>query len=420
MLVRKLTNTEKQIPRTLFISIIIMLVPFIICFTILDLNNVIIPLLAGVYFVQIFIISNTFINGNIKIRRLSVCIVFGILFSQFITLLIDVLAGIKINTNDYINIFAKTLNFILYFEVMANVKVSKLQIQCFMRYFTLFAVVAIIYNFALNWTELLKIQYITSSYVLELKSFFPNRNQFGAFLFISIIAHCYFCSGKKIQKSNILIFTLQILSIVLTMSRGAILACAVFFVILYLQHSNNLKVFLLSIVLSCNMIILITCNNKLMEFISKFILRSGSGTTGRTEIWKMGIGVAVNNNIVNGVGYYTGTDLARAQGFQFDQFHSLFIDAIVSGGIIELSFIVLVLINIYRQCIKNCVDNGYKKIYIGSMVAILPLGIFESISFFSIGYTDSAFSIFFISIPLLLSNMSNNEDLSVRQTANDG
>lgn len=407
------TKSDKSIPKTLFASILIMLMPFIICIDLFHMNGVMKPLIAGAYVIEIFLMVTTFIDGNTKVHGLFI-IAYGLILLQFTTLCIDSILGIKINLNDYINAFAKALNFLLLFGVMSNVKVSKSQIKSFMLYMTVFAVIACIYNFVVNRSALLNFWSYTSSYSssyeLQFKSFFINRNQFGGLLFMSIVAHSYLCSDKKIRKINILIFIIQLLSVILTMSRGAILACAVFFSVLYLQHSKNLKVSL-SVIAFCSIIIIgITSNSAYMGFITKYLIRPDVGSAGRTEIWKMGFGLAEQNNIVNGVGYFTGLDLAYEQGFKFDQFHNLYIDALVSGGIIELSLIVFLLIYVFRRCIKKCVDSGYKKIYVGSAVAMWVLGIFESVSFFSIGYTDTVFSIFFISLPLLLSNMGSKDE----------
>ncbi len=242
-----------------------------------------------------------------------------------------------------------------------------------MKYLLFFSIIACIYNLVFNFTEIISIRYITSGYELNLKSFFVNRNQFGSFLFISIVAHYYLLSGKKVQVLNIFIFALQITNLTLTMSRGAILASAIFFIILYLQHLKNIRVITSIIILISLMIFVILLSNKIMDFISDNILRLDAGVTGRSEIWEMGLTVLAQNNIINGVGYFTGVELAKAQGFQFQEFHSLYIDTLVNGGIIELAFLMTLLIYIFKRCIKKCYDREYKKIYIASFFGIFVL-----------------------------------------------
>ena len=278
-----------------------------------------------------------------------------------------------------------------------------------MEYITIFSLVACIYNILFNWIEIVNLRYITSSYDVDLRSFFTNRNQFAAFLFISLVANCYICSEKKVTVRHICIFILQIFNLVLTMSRGGILACSIFLFILFLQNVRKFKVFITTTSICLITICIIVTNNEFMNFINNNIFRINKGTTGRTDIWRMGINIAMNNNIISGVGFYTGLQIAKPMGFRYSQFHSLFVDAIVGGGFIELMFLVCIMFYITRRCLKLCMDTKYKKIYRASIIAMWILGVFESVSFFSIGYVDTLYTIFFITIPLLLSNLSIDE-----------
>ena len=109
-------------------------------------------------------------------------------------------------------------------------------------------------------------------------------------------------------------------------------------------------------------------------------------------------------NLISGVGYFTGLEIAQFKGFVFDQFHSIYIDSLVSGGFIELIMLTSLLIFMLVKVISSNLDKNLKSIYISSLIGIMFLGVFESVSFFSIGFVDSLYTIFFISLPLLLIN----------------
>ncbi|MEI5907393.1 O-antigen ligase family protein [Bacillus spongiae] len=397
----QLTNREKRIPRVLFLAILFMQIPFIISYHVLENSSLLLPLLTGSYVGLVLMLFFTFYNGIKNYHLITI----GFIVIQLLPLYVNSMKGIEINIQDYIGTVAKTLNFFLFFCLLFSVGVKKQQLSKFMKYIVWFALLACMYNFIIHFSEIINLRYITSGYELDLKSFFVNRNQFGAFLFISIVAHYYLVSGKKIQLYTIIIFFIQLSNLLLTMSRGAILASAVFFAILYVQHVKNIKVITVMIAIVMAVLVFFLSSEELVAFLTNNILRLDSGVAGRSEIWEMGLTILRENNIINGVGYFTGIDLAKAQGFQFDEFHSLYIDTLVSGGIIELIFLLSLMIYIVRRCLKQCYDRGYKKIYIASFLGILILGFFESLSFFTLGYVGTLLTVFYISIPILLGNM---------------
>ena len=133
------------------------------------------------------------------------------------------------------------------------------------------------------------------------------------------------------------------------------------------------------------------------------LIRVESGYSGRIGIWQMGIDVA-NINLISGVGYFTGLEIAQFKGFVFDQFHSIYIDSLVSGGFLELTMLVFLLVFMLVKVMSSNLDRNLKSIYISSLIGVMFLGVFESVSFFSIGFVDSLYTIFFISLPLLLIN----------------
>jgi O-antigen ligase len=296
---------------------------------------------------------------------------------------------------------------------MLNIKTTKENIIHFMKYMIIFAIIACLYNIVKNWTLILNLINITSSYQVDLKSFFPNRNQFGMFLFIAIVANNYRTLVSKKNSAYYMVNFLLIMNLMMTMSRGAILALLIFYIILYIQQLKSKKTLISLIIILSTVITVIFSNSQLRDFIVRNVVRADAGVAGRLDVWKMGVNVYSKSNLLSGVGFHTGIDIAKAAGFRFDQFHNFFIDILVSGGLIELMFMVITILYVYRRVMIKCWDRNYKRIYKASMGAIIALGLVESVSFFSIGFVDTIYTIFFITIPILASSMMPPKDLGV-------
>ena len=397
--------------KALFTSIIIMFLPFFISFTLLETTNYLLPLVAFAYILQTIIISSSYLKDKVYYKVIIFTIILMVI--QLITVASNSLLGINTNYNDYINLTAKTVNYFLLFGIMLNIKTTKENIIYFMKYMIIFAIIACLYNIVKNWTLILNLTNITSSYQVDLKSFFPNRNQFGMFLFIAIVANNYRTLVSKKNSAYYMVNFLLIMNLMMTMSRGAILAVLIFYIILYIKQLKSKKTLISLIIILSTVITVIFSNSQLRDFIVRNVVRADAGVAGRLDVWKMGVNVYSKSNLLSGVGFHTGIDIAKAAGFRFDQFHNFFIDILVSGGLIELMFMVITILYVYRRVMIKCWDRNYKRIYKASMGAIIALGLVESVSFFSIGFVDTIYTIFFITIPILASSMMPPKDLGV-------
>jgi hypothetical protein len=388
----------------LFYSIIIIFIPFFITFNILEEKNYLIPMVAVAYVFQVVVLLIYFIN---KINPYIILLSILLSLIQMLPIVSNLVYNINFNHFDIINTIATPLNFLMFFGLMINTKTTQEKINTFMKLFLGFAVLACFYNIVEYWPSIVTLEQIESTYEVNLKSFFPNRNQFGMFLFLSLVAHHYLVNYYNNNVLKILIFILQISNLILTMSRGAILAMTVFYLFLYFQYLKNIKILFSVIALLSTVFYAVFSNNEIYDFIIRNILRPEMGDTGRSEIWLIGLEVYFKNNLITGVGYHTGVAMAQNMGLEYDQFHNFFVDTLVRGGILDLLFIISILIFVFQRFIKKCADKNYKKIYVSSVLGVLALSIFESVGLFSLGFVDTLFTTFFVSIPLLISNSYN-------------
>lgn len=394
-----------EISKQLVIIIVLMLLPFIISYNIINDKTSLMPLLTAAFIGQSILIMSSLYKyyGGFKQKALKVALLLVIL--QMFTLITNYLLSIDTNIKDYINIVARGLNVYLFCAAIWNASVEETEIIKVLKYILFFIAIACIYNIIANYATILNLRYITSSYQSGIKSFFVNRNQYGALLFIGVVVGHYYVAYNNATKSNISLIILFMINMFLTMSRGAILAVIVFYAYMYIKNIKNTKVHLLVIMSILATLFYLYTNQRAFFFIEKFIMRMDSGFAGRGEIWSMGINVFMTN-IVNGIGYHTGIELAKSIGLGFDQFHNIFIDAMVTGGIIEVIIIIIFFYKMIKKVKKHVLNKRVCDVYNASIVAFFTLGLFESVSVFSIGYVDTICTIAFVTLPIMIINVN--------------
>lgn len=409
----------KTYPRALFACILIMLVPVIIKSTVYPSANYT-ALMAAAFVMQCAVVIFTF--GK-RWRLIPSPIIMILMINAIVAMMSNSLHLRSIDSQDFINLAAKMLCIFLFYEGAKNLSLSSAQLKQYARLMAGLSVVACLYNIFVNVSAIPAVfSSVSSSYLLSFKSFFLNRNQFGMFLVVSMVLTEYAYAGQNVKRKAWIHF-LQIMNIVLTLSRGSMAAMLVFLAARCFLPSNKKNMVLKSIAILLLATVALICVFHvplLYDYIFEDIFRVDVGLTGRPEIWKMGYDAA-SQNWINGVGTFTGIRMAREHGFAFDQFHSFFVDTFVSGGLVELCTMLFLHLSVYRRCVKKMADEEIRSTYRASFYALLCMGVFESVSFFSIGYVDTFFTINYIMLPMMLSNHTWEKPLpSIRQSHDIG
>ena len=297
---------------------------------------------------------------------------------------------------------------ILFVGTALGIKCDHNDFYKLMKYMQYLCCFVCVYNIIENYRTIIKLSSITNSYQVNFSGILANRNQFGEFLFICIIAHLYYNTGNKVSKFDALLYLLQIFCIITTMSRGAIVATIMFAMVYFLYYK---KIIVKKPIIIVSMIIIgvfILSNSTVLAFIKNNVIRSEHGTTGRSTIWGIGLSVFAINfyTIFIGNGYYSGVELGKENGLYVDQFHCFYIDTLVSGGIIELIIILSIFLYAIIK-VNKCSDKNIKEVCISAYIGFFLLCFVESDSVLSIGYVDMINTIFFITIPLLIGNLSD-------------
>ena len=128
--------------------------------------------------------------------------------------------------------------------------------------------------------------------------------------------------------------------------------------------------------------------------------------SGRTTIWKAGIDILNMSplNYIFGVGRFNSTHVLEFNDRTFTQFHNVYLDILLTGGIIELVYIVFIYFTVIKKIWKSDLNKIFKTIYLVMYLTYFGYIMLESCGRFSIGCVDTLCLIFFVTIPLLHAN----------------
>lgn len=409
---------ENILPILLFIVVLVNYLPIIALNFTTKMSRAIgiVPMAISLFIECIILIA--YYYKKIQIKK-EMCYNFLVLL--VITVIFLIIQVINFFNNqlkilDLANIICKFINIFLFYILIMGVNVEEKYISNFMKAIVFMGIIACVQNIILYYDDILGHLGLVelNKGLYACKSFFPQKNPFAFFLYVSIISTIFLLQKDyktmyKIFLSGALI--LFLFNLILTFSRtGTVIT--ILFIVLYFLATNKIskKTKIVAIILSSAITIIVIClleqyNSGLLQRILR--TETIKNFTGRTEFWDLSKEMLSESpiNMLFGVGRFRATTLIEKYGVT--QFHNTYVEFLVSGGILELiycmSFYIIVLIKI----IKSKMDRKYKSIYILMILTFFMYMLFESLGRFSIGWSDTICMIFFITIPLLHSNSSN-------------
>ena len=392
---------QKRMSTALAVALFSMLAPMIIATRLFHSMTYLVPLYAIGFIVQFLVLSYTMSPFAPNENALAIFALYFLFLT--LPLINNLILGISINLYDPINSAIKLINFFLFFVIMQSVKIDELEFAKFMKIIVTFSIIACLYSLFFEYNELLSIRHITNTNLLNIRSFFSNRNQYSSFLVVAFVANIYLNQIKK-QQFRFFYFALQIFCILTTFSRSAFFCVLIIsFLMLFLnQHTKTKTILLIMFIL---ILLGIAFTTGVINYVLKNYIRwDVSADSGRFALWKYAWDIA-KNNLFTGVGFYAGVDIAQSRGMSLTQFHNMFFDLLVDGGMLEVFFIVSILYYVYKRCRLGCQNSRLSMVYVASLVSFLFHACFESLSIFALSYSDTLYTIFYISVPILLSNM---------------
>lgn len=323
----------------------------------------------------------------------------------------------KLEIMDIFNIGCQFINVVLLFVAIMNLKIEENDIFSFMKAMLIFGIIACVQNMILYFNEILQtIGLQDGEFMVNIKGFFANRNQFAFFIYIMIIANMFIIlkENKLFYK---LILGLLFINLFFTMSRTGILVVGIFAFIYFLtiDKINKKTKFILIILAIIGLIGIIFIVNEVNPILIQKLARFDriKDLSGRTEIWARGINLLKETpiNMIFGVGRFQGTELLSFETKSFTQFHNIYIDSLITGGIMELIYIIYIYGVVIKNIFKSEINKEYKKLYLSMFITFAIYICFESFGRFSIGASDTLCLIFFVTIPLLHANSAKLKEV---------
>lgn len=418
-------KTKLNLPIILFIIIFINFIPLILP-NMFSKEAIAVPvfLMAGGFAIEIGIMFCYFLvefKKNDKKIEITKEMKKAFILLSIVTIILLIVQVCNFFTSnlskmDIVNIGCIFANIVFLFILILNKKINEKDIYSFFKAIVYMALASCIVNLLIYYKEILGFIGIGPKYsmVIKIKSFFANRNQFAFFLYVGIIADIILLKNenKIIYKILLPVF---FISLIITMSRTGLLVGLILLVMLFFineKMSLKTKLSISAGLIVLGIIILIIVSNfmpTLWKSINANLVRihEVKNLSGRTDIWSIGINLLVQKpqNMLFGIGRFNAIKLLEdVDGTRFTQYHNIYLDSLVTGGIITLAYFIFIFYTVIKKVIKSDLDKNIKNVYITMFITYAIYIMFESFGRFSIGCSDTLCLIFFITIPLLHAN----------------
>lgn len=360
---------------------------------------------GGGYMLQLVVITIAAFRWRTQPRDpwIAIAVVYGV--TQTTTL---VAVGIRYGTYDALDLLgaaAGIIGVVVFAGLIQALRPSEHDLHTFLSGFLWLTFVAIIVNFVQHASDIPLMFSADSSYQFEFASFFANRNQFGYFLFLSLVAHMLHLHDRRLRAHNLVLFALQSISLVLTMSRGSIAASIIFFTVFAVLRFRTRPKYLVSFLALGGLVAAVVIATGVGGKLDKLILRPDVALSGRDVVWATGLEIWREHGILLGSGSFRGVAIAQERGMPYGEFHSFFVETLVGGGLVELILMLLILGLIWRRVARSPLDFGRRYVLYASAAGVTGLSCVESVSFFTVGLVGTLFTIFFVSLPIIYAGL---------------
>ena len=364
----------------------------------------------------------------IKKIKFTKSVVINLILLFVITMASTIIQYIAYQNNDYevldfANIACKFVNILLLYVLVFGLKIEEKSLNVFMNLIVIMGIIACVQNIILYYDDILiHLKLVDATEKAKMcKSFFAHKNQFAMYLVTAIIATVFLFQKKnKIWYKFYLglVFILFLFNIILTFSRTGT-AVALIFLALWFLITNKIKFGVKILIGFIGFACLFVGVNKLNEYNPELMdrilrLESVKTFTGRTKFWDLAEEELMQNNTNKyfGIGRFKAERLIEKYGVT--QFHNTYVEFLVSGGILELAYFMVLYLMLIVTILRSKMGWKYKSIYLSMFISYMIYMYFESAGRFSIGCSDTLCLIFFVTIPLLhaksIVEIENNTD----------
>ena len=351
---------------------------------------------------------------------------------------------------DILNIGIFFVNVFFFYICFYDYKIKESKVLTFFKCIVIFAIIAIVWNSAMFFKDIIAQIGIMDahydySYINNIKGFFGNRTALSFLILLAIVSSEILREhGKITDKYNFMLKAVFFIGIWSTHCKTAFLLMTLIYVVfICLKHKQYLKkiiyiiVFMLfSSICFLNVLGYFPPNirNNIKEItdttmsiidkniddkskvekeksnrnLNEIVVNKNriNNLSGRKQIWQTTCNYLIRHpeDIVLGVGKFSSVRFLNVNGKKYQHFHNLILELIMTGGIIELSFVIILFLNVIRKILNSDLNKNIKIIYYVCFGMYFINSMMETYGKFSIGYHDVLCLVFFVSIPLLHAN----------------
>ena len=340
-----------------------------------------------------------------KINKLEKNSVFLILFF-IIFIIIQNIAYMMPSKISNVNLLYRVLpllffmHFLYSYIFIERSNIGYFKLENYFKFFLVIVIISCFYNIFKNYSMLFNISNITNKYV-NISSFFEHRNAFGQFLFLGIISNLYLIYKFKAKKYY-LSFALIMFNLIFSFSRTAIFSTLIFLILAFVKidlgkvKKNQIFIIIFAFISMIFVSYLFFSNDKILNFVEHYILRTDDGVTGRFKLWEM---VYHSMNGVRWIiGYGLGSSSNVLYSFGLSNSHNTYIECLLVGGFTALFLYTIIYLSIYKT-ITKIKNKNTKKIFKAMFFSILIYSFFEKVLLFGTGYASFIFTIFCVILP---------------------
>lgn len=395
---------EKRVSDTIIGSIIAMLFAMILAGNILNNISLLKYFYALAFSIQAILLLLYFAKQKIQVSKRKMELLFLYLLILLIPLMIDLIKGINIDYFDIINVVFKLFYFFFFFICFVNICIDKSDYNRIIKFIIGLGLFACIYSFIFEFNSIMSAFSVSNTNLLNIRSFMSSRNQYSALLVCSFIAVTY---SEYRAKSKIFVSIVLIIGVLTTFSRGSLYSILIILLLSFTfnRFSEKKLIFVTTLGLAILLFLLFAPMFNIDIILSSDYIRADSFDSGRFDLWSQAIQIAKEHYFL-GEGYYTAVNEAQLQGMSLSQFHNMYLDLIVGGGIPELLFLLYVIYSVWK-IVKLNSEKQFFKSYSAALLSFLVYASVESLSLFSLSYGDTLYTTMFITLPLLACNQTS-------------
>lgn len=335
-----------------------------------------------------------------KIKTSRVSFVAFIIFSLFV-LAINIINSIHLNNiNDFIyNANAISIICLVFVFLVNNNKslINEISIRYVLISVVLFAVCSSIFNIYVNYESIMNLAAIRNAYEAKFTGFFLGRNQFGAYLYLSIVS-CFYLENIYDTKVSVFIVLFLILNLLFTFSRTPILCTLLFLIISKLKFSNP-KIIFGSIMLT-SIFVGFYVFTSIGDLADKFLIRSDVGSAGRISRWMKLLMLVINEpSVLLGISPAGFKAFMLQNNFGFAHIDNAYLEILISYGIVGVFIYTVFLVYCLFFVYKTMTVRSAKKVMIGFFFSFLLFDALESMILFEAGLVQLIATVLFVVIP---------------------